>query len=99
MDSDGNIIPGQRGAIFAIPIVDGGCTDQFNRSSKVVGYSTIEIISVVGVNGGIDPKPNVVSQPTASPLISIVTRVNKTSTGTGGGGGCFGTDCTISMTQ
>lgn len=83
----GQIIPGQRGTVFTLPIFDNQsstCTGQLNQSHPIVGFSTVQITDAsLGSNRHVTVK---------------VIR-NTTATNTAGGGGCFGTDCRVTMVQ
>jgi hypothetical protein len=49
IDASGQIIPGQRGAVFTIPVFDSPsptCAGNFNQSAPVAGFATIHITSV-----------------------------------------------------
>jgi hypothetical protein len=87
VDAGGNIIPGQRGPVFTIAIIDSDsadCTDNFNQSAPIVGFATIEITAVsLGT-----PR-----------TIAINTLRNVSSTNTQLGGGCFGTDCRVALVK
>ena len=88
IDASGNIIPGRRGNVFAMPIFDAqsgaSCTGNFNHSHPIVGFATIQITAVTL---------------SSSPTISIHTVRNASSTDAPPGGGCFGTDCRIMLVR
>jgi hypothetical protein len=88
VDANGNIIPGQRGAVFQIPIFESrsaDCTANFNQSAPIVGFATIRI-TAVDKNG--PPR-----------TITIDTIQNTSGTSTQLGGGCFGTDCRVTLAR
>jgi hypothetical protein len=89
VDANGNIIPGARGTVFQIPIFESpsaDCTANFNQSAPVVGFATIRIT-------------NVVIEPGVPNVIYIDTIKNTETASTQLGGGCFGTDCRVTLTR
>lgn len=87
LDANGNIIPGQRGNVFTIPIVDMGatCGTNFVGNQPIVGFATVAI--------------NSVTVPGNPRTINFQVVKNTTATQTQGGGLCLGTDCRVTMMQ
>ncbi len=85
VDANGNILPGQRGSVFTIPIIDlgsgGACNAVLNQSKPVVGFATVQITNV------------------QSKSVALKVIRNATATGTQAGGLCVGTDCRVTMMQ
>jgi hypothetical protein len=87
VDENGNILSGERGNVFTLPVVEGGagCDENFNQDRAMVGFATVRITDV-----GLDTTPRTVT-------VEVIRNASQTNAGSGGG--CFGTDCRVTMTR
>jgi hypothetical protein len=87
LDDNGQIIPGQRGRVFTIPVFDeesSTCTGNLNGQHPIIGWATVVLAQVT-------------TDPTRSVTLTVVR--NSTETNQQGGAGCFGTECRVTMAR